>query len=162
MTIEPLSFDRLEEANTLRNSVFKYLSVAEKKTLDASIDAQHSSIVFKQLALQSLEYWVAIYENKVVGLIGLYEETSDHEDSIWLGWYCVDEKYRGLTIGKKLISFAIEEAKKKNKYFLKLYTTLHDEYAVARDLYEKLGFFVTFHKGKTLHYHLNLGNKDAR
>ncbi|WP_067175251.1 GNAT family N-acetyltransferase [Sulfurospirillum sp. UCH001] len=162
MIIKPLSFDRLEESNTLRNRVFKYLSLEEKQTLNASLDAQNYSSILAKLALMSLEYWVAIYENKVVGLIGLYEETSDHEDSIWLGWYCVDEKYRGLTIGKKLISFAIEEAKKKNKYFLKLYTTLHDEYAVARDLYEKLGFFVTFHKGKTLHYHLNLGNKDAR
>jgi len=162
MIIKPLSFDRLEESNTLRNRVFKYLSLEEKQTLNASLDPQNHSSILAKLALMSLEYWVAIYENKVVGLIGLYEETSDHEDSIWLGWYCVDEKYRGLTIGKKLISFAIEEAKKKNKYFLKLYTTLHDEYAVARDLYEKLGFFVTFHKGKTLHYHLNLGNKDAR
>lgn len=162
MIIKPLSFDRLEESNTLRNRVFKYLSLEEKQTLNASLDSQNYSSILAKLALMSLEYWVAIYENKVVGLIGLYEETSDHEDSIWLGWYCVDEKYRGLTIGKKLISFAIEEAKKKNKYFLKLYTTLHDEYAVARDLYEKLGFFVTFHKGKTLHYHLNLGNKDAR
>lgn len=162
MIIKPLSFDRLEESNTLRNRVFKYLSLEEKQTLNASLDPQNHSSILAKLALMSLEYWVAIYENKVVGLIGLYEETSDHEDSIWLGWYCVDEKYRGLTIGKKLINFAIEEAKKKNKYFLKLYTTLHDEYAVARDLYEKLGFFVTFHKGKTLHYHLNLGNKDAR
>ena len=162
MIIKPLSFDRLEESNTLRNRVFKYLSLEEKQTLNASLDPQNHSYIFTKLALMSLEYWVAIYENKVVGLIGLYEETSDHEDSIWLGWYCVDEKYRGLTIGKKLISFAIEEAKKKNKYFLKLYTTLHDEYAVARDLYEQLGFFVTFHKGKTLHYHLNLENKDAR
>lgn len=162
MIIKPLSFNRLEESNTLRNRVFKYLSLEEKQTLNASLDPQNHSSILAKLALMSLEYWVAIYENKVVGLIGLYEETSDHEDSIWLGWYCVDEKYRGLTIGKKLISFAIEEAKKKNKYFLKLYTTLHDEYAVARDLYEKLGFFVTFHKGKTLHYHLNLGNKDAR
>ena len=162
MIIKPLSFDRLEESNTLRNRVFKYLSLEEKQTLNASLDSQNYSSILAKLALMSLEYWVAIYENKVVGLIGLYEETSDHEDSIWLGWYCVDEKYRGLTIGKKLINFAIEEAKKKNKYFLKLYTTLHDEYAVARDLYEKLGFFVTFHKGKTLHYHLNLENKDAR
>ena len=162
MIIKPLSFDRLEESNTLRNRVFKYLSLEEKQTLNASLDPQNHSSILAKLALMSLEYWVAIYENKVVGLIGLYEETSDHEDSIWLGWYCVDEKYRGLTIGKKLINFAIEEAKKKNKYFLKLYTTLHDEYAVARDLYEKLGFFVTFHKGKTLHYHLNLENKDAR
>lgn len=162
MIIKPLSFDRLEESNTLRNRVFKYLSLEEKQTLNASLDPQNHSSIFTKLALMSLEYWVAIYENKVVGLIGLYEETSDCEDSIWLGWYCVDEKYRGLTIGKKLINFAIEEAKKKNKHFLKLYTTLHDEYAVARELYEKLGFFVTFHKGKTLHYHLNLENKDAR
>ena len=154
MTIEPLSFYRLEEANTLRNSVFKYLSVAEKKTLDASVDAQHSSIVFKQLALQSLEYWVAIYENKVVGLVGLYEESTDHEDSIWLGWYCVEEKYRGLAIGKALIDFAIQTAKKRKKRFLKLYTTSHDEYAIARILYERLGFSLVEQKGKTLFYQL--------
>ena len=115
MIIKPLSFDRLEESNTLRNRVFKYLSLEEKQTLNASLDPQNHSSILAKLALMSLEYWVAIYENKVVGLIGLYEETSDHEDSIWLGWYCVDEKYRGLTIGKKLISFAIEEAKKKNR-----------------------------------------------
>lgn len=156
MFIEPLRHERLKDANLLRNKIFTYLSKAEKQTLEASLDPQEYFSVFQALDLKSINYWVAIHDDQVAGMVGLYEEKEDALDSYWLGWYCVDETYRGQYMGKKLMAFAIEQAKVKAKRYLKLYTTSHDVYAVARSQYEKIGFSCVLQKGKTLQYCLDL------
>lgn len=156
LTLKPLSHEKLTMANKLRNSVFQYLSKEEKLTLDASLDPSMYVEVYQALSITSLTYWIAELDDVMVGLVGLYEEKDDALDTYWLGWYCVDPAYRGQNIGKKLIAFAIHEAKMNAKRYLKLYTTVHDAYGVARMQYEKIGFTCSSKKGKTLHYCLDL------
>ncbi len=157
--IKALSESELSQANALKHTVFKHLSHHEKMTLNASLNPLDYKDVYEALSITSLRYWVAIMDACVVGLVGLYEEQEDDIDSIWLGWYCVDERYRGHRLGKRLLDFAIDEAVHHQKTTLKLYTTEHDVYAIARDMYLKRGFTLRSKKGKTLYYQLTIEGK---
>lgn len=103
----------------------------------------------------SLDYYIAVTSDaKVVGIVGLYEQSEDcRETTLWLGWYCVDRKYRGLKIGKKLLEHAIEKAKSRQAKFLALYTSTHKEEAKAQLVYDKFGFEIT-HRVKKRNYDL--------
>lgn len=117
------------------------------------------SVGFQKLGIVDLDYWTAIESESqnIFGLIGLYTELDD-PDSIWLGWYCVDNNYRGYKIGSRLLAFAIDEAKRREKKSLHLYTTADEEYATARIQYEKIGFAHYKSVKKNLYYRLALQN----
>ena len=157
--IHPLSDCNLHQATTLRGSVFKWLDVYEQRTLRASLHPE-KYLVYKKLGIDRLEYWVALspVTDDILGLVGLYTQIQDDTDAIWLGWYCVDPQHRGHKIGSKLLEFAINKAKKRNKKFLHLYTTDDDEYATARKQYEKLGFEHYDTKSSEFYYKLDLSN----
>lgn len=136
--IKPLNHHTLSQAIVLRDQVFPLLSKYEHATLEVSISDDDQDVCQK-IGIRELEYWTALMKEDVAGLIGLYTELDD-EDSVWLGWYCVDPIYRGQKIGKKLLSYAIDEANKRGYTCLKLYTSKINEYAVARNQYEQIGF----------------------
>lgn len=46
-------------------------------------------------------------------------------------------------MGKLLLDIAINEAKKRGKRFLKLYTSTNPLEAKAQEIYEKNGFYIT-------------------
>ncbi|ADR34380.1 GCN5-related N-acetyltransferase [Sulfuricurvum kujiense DSM 16994] len=156
--IQPLHISTLNSVIALRDAVFPDLGKYEYETLQACLNpVKHQ--VHKKLGIVELAYWTAIDPNtdSLSGLIGLYTE-NDVEDTVWLGWYCVDPQYRGQKIGSKLLAFAINEARKQNKKYLSLYTTADEEYTTARIQYEKIGFAHYKSVKKNLFYRLALQN----
>jgi len=142
--IKLLKEDQLQEAGKLANAVFPEAEVPPIVGLEASLDEK----VVKKLNSEHggqfnwLKYWVAIDDNtnRVVGVTGIYEKREDAKASCWLGWYCVDPEFRGQGIGTMLLDFAINEANKLKKRYLRLYTSTDPNDAVAQIVYEKKGF----------------------
>lgn len=63
-------------------------------------------------------------KEKLIAVCGLYSLQEDFKNSEWINWFAVDEKYRLLGIARHMFLFLESEVKKKNKLFLKVYTTL--------------------------------------
>src|ERR1700722_6340742 len=126
MLIEPLTSETLESAIKLAEESFP---------LDFSIDpnrirgAIETAIFpdkyfdrFKGLLIpEGIQYWVAMEEGKVIGLVGYYILVEDQADSAWIAWYCVDAAYRNRKIGLKLLEFIIKEVRLLGKKYLKLF-----------------------------------------
>lgn len=141
MRIEKLNSARLGDAIKLRDHVFNELLPLEYETLEASLNTQKFSEWYQKAQIKTLEYWVASDEDDtLLGLVGLYTQRGDSKSKVWLGWFCVDRKYRGKKVGSSLLDFAVETAKSSGFSELHLYTTYDDEFKQARFLYEKRGF----------------------
>ena len=88
-------------------------------------------------------YFLAVdKENRVLGTTGLYQTAKDQGEALWLGWMSVRPAYRGKGIGQKLLDFSIDEAKKSNADYLRLYTSTYKGEAAAQPLYERVGLKV--------------------
>jgi ribosomal protein S18 acetylase RimI-like enzyme len=153
--IEQLSRKTLEDAKALVNSVFPIQTEKEcsnfwlTKSLELSEERKKETENRKpktedpRLKTQNIPcYWVYIKDNKVTGIVGLYEMPHGKE-ACWLGWFCVDPNYRRQGIGSLLLDYAIGVARKRNKKYLRLYTTTDPNEADAQILYEKKGFKIT-------------------
>jgi GNAT superfamily N-acetyltransferase len=85
-------------------------------------------------------YFVAVdKENRVLGTTGLYQTSKDQAEAVWLGWMSVRPAYRGKGIGQKLLDFSIDEAKKDNVDYLRLFTSTYRGERAAQPLYERAG-----------------------
>jgi len=140
--IEKLSINTLNEAETLRDKIFSQIDKKEQKTLEASIDKETLSYVLKENEIKDIQYWVAKDKknSRIIAMTGLYTELEDDEDSCWLGWFCLDKRYRGKGFGKELLNFSIEQAKSLSKRYLHIYTYNSKEYKVAINMYKSYGF----------------------
>jgi len=155
MKIVPLNEKYLSSAEKLIEKVFN-TSKEEKKTLISSLYLQKYKNYLQKHGFRELKYYVLVEDEKVIGITGLY---AYDKDSYWLGWFCVDKKYRNKGFGKKLLDFAIYKTQIKN--FLYLYTEDCDEFKKARKLYEKFGFELYKREGKFLYYKFDfLKHKD--
>jgi len=158
--IEQLSEKTLNDATKLRDKTIRGLSKLDKKTLIASLDKEHYIQSYKDNDIDEMNFWVLLDGDNVVGLTGLYSEPSDEKTSCWLGWFCVEESYRGQGFGKQLLDFSIAQAKALHKTELKLYTYDDVEYQNAISLYKKYGFkkYKSFRENsnKDLYYKLKL------
>ncbi|RXM44111.1 bifunctional helix-turn-helix transcriptional regulator/GNAT family N-acetyltransferase, partial [Flavobacterium sp. YO12] len=82
--------------------------------------------------------WVAEYNNKIVGCIAIVHQT---EEEAQLRWFLLDPSFRGLGIGKKLLTDAIQFCNEKEfKNVFLLTTSLQDK---ALEMYKKTGFQLT-------------------
>ncbi len=146
MDIESLSYKTLKQAITLVNKVFPNQNLFEKASLAFRFSLEKDSIISKLaffvVGVTEANYWVAIDEvsSKVMGMTGLYCYKKDRPQAYWLGWTCVDPKFRGRGIGGKLVDFCIEKARAEGKQFLRLHTSTHPNEETAQILYEKRGF----------------------
>jgi ribosomal protein S18 acetylase RimI-like enzyme len=85
-------------------------------------------------------YWkmyLLNYNNENIGITGIYS-LEDTLDELWLGWFGLNENYRGLKISEIMLQLTIIEAKKLNCNFLKLYTSKNNK--IAQNLYKKYNF----------------------
>lgn len=88
-------------------------------------------------------YFLAVdKENRVLGTTGLYQTAKDQGEALWVGWMSVRPAFRGKGVGQKLVDFSIDEAKKQNVDYLRLYTSTYKGERAAQPLYEKAGFKV--------------------
>jgi len=142
MRIALLSKKTLQQAIDLTLKSFPYSSPKDKdypgKWLKYPVEMKG------KLSLD-IKYWVVVENHKVIGISGLYTMPKD-SDSSWLGWTCVDKKFRGKKIGSKLLNFVIKKARKNNKKFLKLYTSTNKNERIAGMMYKKKGFIETRRK----------------
>lgn len=86
------------------------------------------------------KYWriyLLNYNNENIGITGLYS-LEDTLDELWLGWFGLNENYRGQKIGEIMLQLTIIEANKLNCKFLKLYTSKSN--VIAQKLYKKFNF----------------------
>ena len=88
---------------------------------------------------ESSTYYLAYNDNEIVGIAGLYHEKSSCDDSIWLGWFGVVPKFRGLGFGEKILELTMDKAKEKGFKIIRLYTDTIENKAAVK-LYEKLAF----------------------
>ena len=137
----------LPKAKKLVKSVFKSMDIREKLSF-WFYKNQKNWLIKPALKLcgytKPMRYWVAVNEHgEVCGITGLYNESKDDDDTIWLCWFCVDPKYRGQGLGRKLLEFSEEKARSYGKKYLRLYTSDDPSEADAQFLYEGCGFKIT-------------------
>ncbi len=85
--------------------------------------------------------WLAESEGKIVGSVAIVKISKDVAQ---LRWYLVDPGFRGIGLGKKLISEALEYCRIKKFNSVFLWTT--SELTAAANLYTKSGFSKTEQK----------------
>lgn len=78
--------------------------------------------------------WCAEHNGKIVGCIGIV----GHGERAQLRWFLTDHLYRGIGLGKKLLTCALEFAKEKGYKSIYLDTT--SDLTKAISLYERAGF----------------------
>ena len=101
-------------------------------------------VIFKQCAKdKELRFWtstpnafvVAKLKGKVVGC-GSYKKLN--EETVEMHRVAVDSRFRGMKIGKALVSNLMERAKKEGFHIMYLETS--QAQIVAQKMYEKMGF----------------------
>lgn len=95
----------------------------------------------KQKQNPTLGYQIAVDNERVVGISGLFVVPYNQRDSNWLGWTCVDPAFRGRKIGSRLLDLMIQKTIEDRKKFLRLYVSSDGE--IARSIYAKRGFIET-------------------
>ena len=75
-----------------------------------------------------------------MGTTGLYRYKRDHEDAVWVAWFCVDPESRGQGIGQMLIDHTIATALDAGFDRIRLYTSTDPNEEAAQHLYVKNGF----------------------
>ncbi|MBO9586612.1 MAG: bifunctional helix-turn-helix transcriptional regulator/GNAT family N-acetyltransferase [Flavobacterium sp.] len=82
--------------------------------------------------------WMAEYNNKIVGCVAIVHQSNEEAQ---LRWFLLDPAFRGLGIGKKLLTEAIDFCKeRKFKNVFLLTTNLQDK---ALQMYKMMGFELT-------------------
>ncbi|MET3028540.1 bifunctional helix-turn-helix transcriptional regulator/GNAT family N-acetyltransferase [Flavobacterium sp. UW10123] len=82
--------------------------------------------------------WMAEYNNKIVGCVAIVHQPNEEGQ---LRWFLLDPAFRGLGIGKKLLTEAVDFCKeKKFKNVFLLTTNLQDK---ALQMYKMVGFELT-------------------
>jgi GNAT superfamily N-acetyltransferase len=144
ISIEPLSKTTLKQANQLANSIFAEEDCSPAQELCASLSYRALRDYQRKVdaKMLQLDYFVALEDDRVVGLVGLYLMKEDSNDALWLGWYCVHPTSRGKGVGTLLLEFVIEQARSRNKSYLRLYTSTDENEQTAQLLYERYGFHI--------------------
>lgn len=132
MNIEPLKPEHISEVNKLLYAVFPY-------DYDVHQTFEQGTEYFRTPNFGTLFWrcWVLMFEGKVIGITGLYQVRKNKE--CWLGWYCLNKKYRGKGIGKLLLKWTLKRAKALGFKKIKLYTSDDPDEREAQFLYDRLG-----------------------
>lgn len=87
------------------------------------------------------EIWVALDDStqEVIGTIGLYRIKKDHEEALWVWYFCVAAQARGAGAGSKLLDHVIGQAKMRDVRYLRLLTSNVPSEESAQRLYESRG-----------------------
>jgi GNAT superfamily N-acetyltransferase len=141
--IVPVSHDTLVQAERLVAQVFPFQNLAERLSFTAFAKKDNRIVraITRLFGVKDLiNFWVALNEtNRVVGTTGLYSYLRDCDEAVWLAWFCVAPNERGQGIGKQLLAFSIEEARKTGLPYLRLYTGDDPIEREAQRLYERFG-----------------------
>jgi len=82
--------------------------------------------------------WVAESANRIVGFIGIVGTDSE---TAQLRWFLVDPEFRGMGLGRKLMTLAMNYCREEGFKHVFLWT--FNELEIARHLYQTFGFSLT-------------------
>lgn len=108
---EPLTNENFEELLTIQKRIFPGES-AEQNYLET---LEHNPY------RKELANWLVLYNNKPVGVVGLYSY-HEYPNTAWLGWFGVLPEERGKKFGSEIFDFWLETAKEKGYTEARLYT----------------------------------------
>ena len=154
--IEHLEPNLLPAARELVSRVFPWQSLIERASFWAFAH-RRSPYMRRFMALVGvtdiLDFWIAIdtQTRAILGTTGLYLYTRDATDVVWLAWFCVAPEARGRGIGSRLLDFSVNEARRTERRYLRLYTSDDPREAAAQRLYESRGLRVVGKKRRFLH-----------
>jgi GNAT superfamily N-acetyltransferase len=145
MRIEQLSQEKLADAIKLVHKIFAYEASWDNPPgtfLRASLHPEENKELLQERGIRRLEYYALQDEktDRVIGVIGQYENSEDSPDIVWVGWFCVDPDFQGQKLGELLLTWNMQNAREKGYKTMKLYTSDHPREAKAQGLYNKLGF----------------------
>lgn len=159
--IEPLVKEHMQSTIDMLCDVFieEHDHNLIREHLPASLDDGY--VTDEEGHRRFVKYYIMRDGEKIVGCIGLSVK-KEEEDSYRIGWFGVDEHYRGLGLGKKLISFVIEKARDNSKNSIKVYSSNHPNEREANEMYKRLGFAEVRREKKSeeieyIYYELGLG-----
>jgi len=136
--IQALSVSRLSAAIALTCSVFPNPPLPEHPALSLPLSLGSNRLI-RLLGLINLVYWVAIKDNRVIGITGLYSWGSE-PGIAWIGWTCVNPADRRHQVGLNLLQTVIKHARAFEYQQLKLWSTDHPDYKIANRMFESLEF----------------------
>jgi GNAT superfamily N-acetyltransferase len=148
MRLKPLSPVTLNEAVSLLNTVFPQQSLFERASWALPLSLARgvwAKAILAIVGVAQVRYWVAMVEERVVGITGLYVVWTQ-PDAYWVGWTCVEPQSRGQGIGGKLLDFVIAQVRSEGKQVLRLYTSDQPGMAIAQKLYDSRGLKVVKEK----------------
>lgn len=122
--IEYLEKNEIKEFLSLEKEVFDSFNVSEKELQDWLSNGDHIILTYKE-------------SNKIIGFI-IIELYGTNNQNCFIRNVGVCKAERGKGIGKELILFGLEEAKRKGASKAMLWVGYDN--VIARNLYEKIGF----------------------
>ena len=135
----PVDQSLLFDAEELVMEVF---SIKDRKKLFLSASVKQDIFAFKNAGIESASYWCYIKEGKLIGITGIYTLIGDEIGRCWLGWFCVDRRFRKNGYGKRMLEWSEEKAINMGKKVLSLYSYRYKKYQKALSLYESSGYTV--------------------
>lgn len=138
--IIPLSEDYLESAIDLIQSAFPENEYTDlpARFLQAVITPAIADNYKDMASLNNRQCWIIVDDDKVIGLIGLMDNSLDEDNSSWVSWLCVDQYHQKCGLGHALLSYVESVSVEKEKSVLKLW--VHKNNAKLHKYYENFGF----------------------
>lgn len=116
--------------------------IRDYERYDVEFAKRYYDIYFKRGPIAEKDkVYVAKIEGKTIGVIGFSRDYFSTDYSYWLGWFVVDEEYRGrkdYAVGERLLKKAESELTKRK--IKKLFVSTEDTNTRAKSFYAKNGF----------------------
>lgn len=111
--------------------------------LSAVLDPVAHADFYRERRLASVRCWTVQADRApaedVGGLAMLYGYRAQ-PDELWLAWFGLMPRLRGLGAGRELLDWVVDMARREGRRTLRLWTTDEAEYAAALRLYARCGF----------------------
>jgi ribosomal protein S18 acetylase RimI-like enzyme len=138
--IQPLTPELLESTITMLEEIFPWPECEPSPALRAIFAPHIHTEDLRNNGIFNRVQWVATVSGEVAGTVGLYRKLSDHDQFIYLGWFCVSKNFRQKGLGRSLLRYAINEASKTQAKALRLDTSDWEDEKFAVSLYKSEGF----------------------
>lgn len=116
--------------------------IRDYERYDVEFAKRYYNIYFKRGPIAEKDkVYVAKIEGKTIGVIGFSRDYFSTDYSYWLGWFVVDEEYRGrkdYAVAERLLKKAESELTKRK--IKKLFVSTEDTNTRAKSFYAKNGF----------------------
>ncbi|MFC1601297.1 GNAT family N-acetyltransferase [Candidatus Sumerlaeota bacterium] len=126
------------DADAVLGLIRKTMNASEAEYARQTLDF-HFSCKTHDIA-DGRSYYVLEDNPAISGIVGLHRYCWDPPENVWLAWFAVDPVLQGQGLGKRLLKFAVDLARRQGyeKIFIETYST--PEFARARRFYRSQGF----------------------